>query len=128
MKKIVALVLCFMMVCSISMASYASATTYYKWKSTRKTHYCSTAISEVGGANNKNRVLQVKASSVGKSNDSKTKSKTTKSKLLPGISIKDSRDSVKYTFHDTAIYDGSGWYGQSCYVSGDCTTTQTRCI
>lgn len=136
MKKVFALLACIMTICTISFTCFARVTFSYKWKATRAKKYCQTTITSVEGttvwpiSDSYYRVRQVRASSSGKTNGGKTNTFAAVGKCYTSVTAKDSSKPTGNTFHDTSVRDkmDSRWYGMSCYMTGNYTTSFTRKI
>lgn len=133
MKKVFALLACIMTICTISFTCFARVTFGYKWKSTRAKSYSKTVITSVDGTglfDSYYRVRQVRASSSGKNKGGKTNTYACSGSCGKNVSVTDEEDPAGNTFHDTSIKDKMDprWYGMSCYMTGNYTTTHTRKI
>lgn len=133
MKKLVSILVCIMTICSIAFTCYARVTFGYKWKSTRAKSYSKTVITSVDGKglfDSYYRVRQVRASSSGKNKGGKTNTYACSGSCGKNVSVTDEEDPAGNTFHDTSIKDKMDprWYGMSCYMTGNYTTTHTRKI
>lgn len=132
MKKGIMVLLSVMMVAAISSQVFASEyTSSYTWKAIRGGDSCTTTVTGVSGLIVK-REVQVQASSLGdkKGGVSKSESRLMSTSLMKNLSVTDNTTpkSDAGTYHNTAINDGTGWYGQSCYMTQKGTDTLTRII
>lgn len=109
----------------------ASDTSSYTWRGTRKSNYCSSEFRSVNGLTCK-RDFQTFASSNGnnKSGIRTELNGSTKKTVLSGLPsdtrAKDKRTTVSATYHNSSLNDGSGWMGQSMYVTGNGNVDKVR--
>ena len=130
-KMLVGMICAVITVSAIGATALASNTNSYTWRGTRKKNYCSSEFRSVDGLRCQ-RDFQTFASSKGSNDgkrnaDEKDSYKRTVLGGLPGATrIKDSRETVSATYHNSSLDDGYGWTGQSMYVTGSGSVDSVR--
>lgn len=115
MKKLVALLVCIVIVGGLPVISMASSRTiYYNVKFTRQADYCSTEIYYIDSVTYTIRTRQVLASRTGAKNKGDRREK--KNGDLKAVKATDNGTTSSKTYHNSAIYDTTGWYGASTYM------------